>query len=268
MDLSMVLSIVAGIGFTTAFVTYNWDVFTSKTTPNGSSWVIWSLVALVSTPSYIVASGDWWKSVIPLLNILLCIGTFVLVLFKGKFKKPELIELGPILLSIIAVVIWKKSGSAAIANLIVNGAILIGFLPTFRGIWKRIAKEHPTPWWIWTASYVVAGVVVILRWKEQWIDLVYPINCILLHAVLLFLIWERSRKFLGKFSGKLLRYDGDYAVCWINEGCNDKAEINMPAYQFRHYKIAPGSLFEFDGYLLVKLVTPEQLRLPHDSTLN
>ena len=68
-------------------------------------------------------------------------------------------------------------------NLIVPVAILAAFDLRCGGrIRKNPACEQPRPWWIWVVGYILATVVVILRWNHQWYDLVYPINCILLHS--------------------------------------------------------------------------------------
>jgi hypothetical protein len=50
-------------------------------------------------------------------------------------------------------------------------------------VWKTPSSEIARPWWIWVAGYVIFLSVVILRWKHQWTDLVYPINCIILHSL-------------------------------------------------------------------------------------
>ena len=71
---------------------------------------------------------------------------------------------------------------AAYANLLVQLAVAIGFIGTWRAVWKNPSKENSLPWWIWTVSYGIAVVVVLLRWKGSWLELAYPINMGLLHA--------------------------------------------------------------------------------------
>lgn len=172
---------MSGLGTTLAYLDYNRVVLKGETKPNGATWAIWSAVALVSTSSYFAASGDFWKSVIPFANILLCIGTFILALVGGKFKKLDATDWCALVIGIIAVVVWKMT-NAAYANLIVQVAIIIGFIPTWHGVWKTPSCEKPRPWWIWMIAYGIAGIVVVLRWKNQWIDLVYPVLCVFLHA--------------------------------------------------------------------------------------
>lgn len=194
MELSIILSTQAGLGYCLAYLDYNRGVLTGETKPNGATWAIWSAIAVVSTGSYFAASGDFWKSLLPILNIVLCIGTFVLALITGKFKKLDVTDWIALGLGLIAAVVWGVYKSATYANLIVQVAIMVGFIPTWRAIWKTPSCEHPRPWWIWDISYCISAVVVILRWENQWIDLVYPINCIVLHASVPILCSLRANK--------------------------------------------------------------------------
>lgn len=181
MNVSIILALLSGLGTTLAYLDYNRVVSKGETKPKGATWAIWSAIALISSSSYLASTGDLWKSIIPLMNILLCIGTFVLALVGGKFKKLDITDWCALTIGIIAVVVWKLT-TASCANLIVQVAIIIGFIPTWYGVWQNPSQEKPRPWWIWTGSYFIAGIVVIMRWKGQWIDLVYPWLCIPLHA--------------------------------------------------------------------------------------
>jgi hypothetical protein len=182
MQTSEILAIASGIAYTVAYLDYNRQVIKGATKPNGVTWLIWSVIAVVNTTSYLKATGDVWKSVIPLLNIGLCFATFLLAACLKKFERPDAIGFVALALGIIAAFVWKQYGSAKYANLIVQAAILTGFIPTWRGLLHDPTREQPRPWWTWTTGYIFALTVVILRWEGQPYDLAYPINCILLHA--------------------------------------------------------------------------------------
>jgi hypothetical protein len=179
---SIILAILAGLGSTLAYLDYNRVVLNGKTKPNGATWAVFSAISLVSTSSYFAASGDFWKSTIPFVNVVLCIGTFVLTLVKGKFSKLDGVSWCVLIIGIVAAVVWKFT-TATYGNMISQGAIIIGFIPTWRGVWQNPSRENPRPWWTWSVSYAIAGTVVILRWRHQWIDLLYPGLCIFTHAL-------------------------------------------------------------------------------------
>ncbi len=181
MQPSKILAALSCALYAYAYIEYNRNVIRGTTKPNGATWAIWSVIAIISTSSYFVASGDIWKSLIPLANILLCVGTFVLAFSGGKFKKLNAIDWCALTIGIAAAVVWKMT-TATYGNLIVQVAIITGFIPTWRNVWKTPSCEDPFPWWMWCGSYVIAMEVVILRWRHQWIDLVYPTLCIFLHA--------------------------------------------------------------------------------------
>jgi hypothetical protein len=179
---SKVLAIASGVAYTVAYLDYNRQVIKGTTKPNGATWLIWSVIAVVSTTSYLRASGDVWKSVIPIINISLCVATFALAVSLKKFKRPDPMDFVALLIGVVAVAVWKQYGSAKYANLIVQFAILSGFIPTWRAIRIDPWCEQPRPWWLWATGYFLAGIVVLLRWNGQWFDLVYPVNCVLLHS--------------------------------------------------------------------------------------
>ena len=134
MQTSQLLAIAAGLVYTIAYLDYNRKVLKGETKPNGATWLIWSVISLISTSSYFTATRDVWMSVIPLLNIVLCIGTFVLALWLKRFTRPDIMDFVALTIGIIAAVVWKQYGSAKYANFIVQFAVLAGFYPTWRGI--------------------------------------------------------------------------------------------------------------------------------------
>jgi len=144
LNTSIILALLSGLGTTLAYLDYNRVVLKGETKPNGATWAIWSAIALISTSSYFAASGDVWKSIIPFANILLCIGTFVLALMCGKFKRLDVTDWYALAIGIVAVVVWKMT-TATYANLIVQVAIIIGFIPTWKNVWRTPSCEKPRP---------------------------------------------------------------------------------------------------------------------------
>ena len=182
MDWSIAFSTIAGLGFAVGYLDYNFGVHYHKSTsPNAASWTIWTAIALVSSTTYWAASGDVWKSVIPIVNVVLCVATYIGALICGKFQKLKTSEWLALASGLAAVAVWAAYHSAVYANLVVQIAITIGCIPTWRAVWKNPKPERARPWLIWASAYSLAAVVVILRWK-QWSDLAYPVLCALLHG--------------------------------------------------------------------------------------
>ena len=176
-----------------AYLDYIRKVLGGKTVPNGVTWAIWSAVALVNFGTYVIASGDFWKSIVPLVNIALCVTTFVLALSCGKFRKLDVPDWIALLLALSAVVVWQLS-AAACANMMVQLAIAIGFIPTWKAVRRNPLCEQPQPWWMWSSAYCIALVVVVLRWHGHWTDILLPINCIILHASVPLLAYIQQKR--------------------------------------------------------------------------
>ncbi len=187
MSPAVLASILAGVCYLTAYLDYNRGVFSGRIKPNAATWAIWTAIALVSAGSYLSSSGDVWKSMLPLVNIVPCTGTFVLALCTGKFEKLSRLDWAACVLAILAGAVWAACGSAATANLIVQAAIIIGFIPIWKTVWRTPSHEHARPWWLWAFSYSISVAVVVWRWTGHWIDLVSPLNCVLLHSSVAFL---------------------------------------------------------------------------------
>lgn len=191
--LSVFLSIAAVLCHTVAYLEYNRGFLFGDTKPNGATWAIWSTIAAISTGTYLKNSGDMWMSLLPLINILLCVGTFMVALWKRRFERLDSIEWAALGIGLCAAFVWWLYQSAVYANLIAQVAVLVGFIAMWRTVWKNPLTEEPRPWWIWVAGYCLMVLVVVLRWQGQWIDLVYPVIAALLHAGTLFVRSYRTQ---------------------------------------------------------------------------
>lgn len=193
LNISIILAIASGCCHVAAYVDYYRAARAGKSKPNGATWAIWSVIALISVTSYFTATDDIWKNAIPLTNIVLVLIIFALAVVNGEMKRLTATDWCSLAIGIIAIGIWKAT-TASYANLVVQAAIVIGFIPTYRMVWNDPSKEAARPWLIWGAGYFLAAIVVILRW-HQWLDLVYPINCLILHPLVPILgRISRSRK--------------------------------------------------------------------------
>jgi Ca2+/Na+ antiporter len=170
-----------------AYSIYNWQTFKGQASPNMTTWAVWSFMSILNFTSYKSMTKDGWKSLLPTISGIQCILTFVLVLFQGQLKVLGLNDAIVLVIGIIASWVWwvdkKKDEGSMIANLMVQVGVTVGFISTFQSVWVHPESETALCWFLWTISFAFQTGVVILRWKGQKRDLVYPINCLWLHFV-------------------------------------------------------------------------------------
>ena len=189
----VVLAMVSGIIQVVAFVLYNKYILKGKTHPNIASWGIWAFITVLNFTSYGVMSDDWVKSLLPTVSSLMCIVTFLLSLAKGKLSKLGLFDTAALVFGLAASLAWWQLQSATYANLILQVGICIGFIPTLRSVWKTPSNEQPLPWFLWTGAYALMIVVVYLRWRGQYQELVYPVECLIAHGLVGVLALRKSK---------------------------------------------------------------------------
>ena len=165
-----------------AFLFYNKQMIRGESTPNTATWTIWVFLGTLNASSYFFTSEDFVKSILPVVSTIGCIGTYIYVIIKGKFSRLDWTDSFVLGLGMVASALWYYYKSATIANMIIQVAVLISFIPTWRGVIKNPKIERVFPWFLWSAAYIVNIVIVLLRWKSQPQDLVYPINCLILHG--------------------------------------------------------------------------------------
>lgn len=189
------LAILAGILQLVAFGIYNKQIFKNQSAPNKSTWTLWVFLTVLNCTSYFFMTMDWAKSFLPIASSLACILTFFFALIKGKFSKIDGYDAGALLIGVGAGLIWWFYKSALYGNIILQFSVLISFIPTYKDVWRNSSAEKAPPWYIWTSGYAFSISVVIMRWEDQWQDLVYPINCLFLHLGIALL---SNKQFLEK----------------------------------------------------------------------
>ena len=140
-------------------------------------------MALLNFTSYSAMAKDKWKSFLPTISGIQCILTFVLALFQGQIKSIGIYDFIVLAVGITASLLWWKLKSPTITNLMLQLGITIGFVPTVQSVWVRPQSEFTLCWFVWTVSFTVQTIVVILRWRGQKRDLAYPVNSLWLHLL-------------------------------------------------------------------------------------
>lgn len=187
---SITLGVIAGLLQVVGYFFYVKKINIGRVRPNTASWSIWAFGAVLESTSYIFATGDWVKNILPIACALSAVFIFLYCLYYGHFSKITRFEWFLVVLDCIAIFIWWYYSSAVYANLYLVLTAVISFIPIIWHVWKDTMAEDALPWFVWTGAYTLLAVVVFLRW-EKWEDLVYPAVFALLHLIIGVLALDR-----------------------------------------------------------------------------
>lgn len=190
--MTFLLGVIASFLHIIAFAIYNKQVFQQTSVPKTATWTLWAILTVLNASSYSIMSGDLIKSLLPATSSLACIITFLACLYGGKFSWMDKWDGIAFVIGLVSGFVWWRYQSATYANLILQLAVAISFIPTYRGVWNNPKSEKTFPWYLWSTAYVISITVVLLRWQGQYADLVYPVNCLLLHAMVCLLTKKGS----------------------------------------------------------------------------
>ena len=181
MTVELMLGFAAGLIHIAAFIIYYWQIFSGSSKPNWTTWTLWVFISSLNCISYIAMSKDVIKGILPIASTFACVVVFFASSLKGKFSKLDPKDTIVLLLGISSLFLWWTYHSATYANLLLQVCILISFFPTLRGVRKNPENEKFLPWFVWSFAYILNIIIVFLRWKDQYQDFAYPVNCFFLH---------------------------------------------------------------------------------------
>lgn len=182
----------------TAFAVYYLQTKTKDTKPNTSTWTIWAVITAMNFGAYFRSSGDPVASAMPAVSSVACLIMFAASLRNGAFKRPSAWDAVTMCVGIVAGLVWWRfntpfvadivmrlapSGASAalVANVILQFAVGISFIPTYRDAWTK-RSEQPHAWALWGLAYAMQILVVYLRTDEKQMDFLYPVQGLLMHS--------------------------------------------------------------------------------------
>ncbi len=188
------MAVIAGILNVTAYTLYSSQILFGDTKPSIVAWIVWGFLVILNVSSYMEMSKDWVMSVVPAASAGACLITTIVVLSKGgSFGTLGVVDWIALSLGLVACIVWGVKKKADYANMIIVGAVAIGFVPIYYGITSGTVHETPFCWFLWTISYLLSAKVVLLRWKEEpekknRAQIVYPAACVVLHLVVALMV--------------------------------------------------------------------------------
>jgi hypothetical protein len=180
-ELGVALSVTASIIQLAAFVLFNRQTLRGLSKPNCATWLMWVCITVLNTANYKELSGDI-VDLLPFVSSIACILTFFFTLWRGKFSKLKKFELLTLCVGVLSPFVWWCFHSAFYANVLVQVALIISMIPTYRDVWREPESEDCRPWLMWAIAYgLFTGAVATQHRPLQ--DLIYPINGIVIHAI-------------------------------------------------------------------------------------
>ncbi|HXF44018.1 MAG TPA: hypothetical protein VNK70_00950 [Candidatus Paceibacterota bacterium] len=169
------LSVLASLLILGTVGSYMWHVVRNGVTPNPTMFFVRSIVAVMNTVSYfIVVQHDPFKWLVTAVSAGALVFVFFYSLFCGKFTKMRGVDIICLVLAIIVGVVWKMT-DGVMANLLLQGVMVLAFVPAAVGVYYNRAKEKPLPWALAVASYVLMTTIILIGWQGNWEALVHPL---------------------------------------------------------------------------------------------
>ncbi|MGE5297602.1 MAG: hypothetical protein ACM3KM_00365 [Acidobacteriaceae bacterium] len=181
-DHSSLLPVVAAMLHAAGFILYNINTKKGDSKPNFVSWFIWALLSTMNALTF-TAATNWVNALVTFVGATGCIGTFILTLFTGKFKRPDWKDIASLSACLLSIVLWKFL-DPVIANAVLFPGLLLSFEPSARGVlYNPLFEKKLLPWWLWTSAYVLTMVNTFLFQGGISFKLVMPLAMTLCHAI-------------------------------------------------------------------------------------
>ena len=175
MSFSDILALLASAIVILVYLTYFVQMVKQKSTPNPATWIIWLIVSIMNSITYVQVADTWYQGFISVTMTASITLLFVYAYRKKKFT--ALKKLDKLALKITAVIglIWLVTGEEKVANVLLQGVLLISFWPTIEGLRKEEAREAPLPWILAVIAYCVLISSMAVDFKGNYVALAFPI---------------------------------------------------------------------------------------------
>jgi hypothetical protein len=182
-NIPLILTVLSSLIFLSFFVVYNKNIINGSIKPNIVSWELFSLITLINAITYIAFTHDLLKGALAFTDFFTCIIITCFILFKGQYFKLTISEKVIILLSIISIFVWWIFHSAVYANLLLQPAYILAFIPTLKNAWYHPQNENSLVWLMWAFSFLLTITVIIIRWDNNFADIVNSLIAFSLHLI-------------------------------------------------------------------------------------
>jgi hypothetical protein len=176
-----VLSWIAVIIAMYSYVTYIRSIFAWKTEPHVFSWGIWALTTGIAFFAQI-AWGGWWGAAQNGFTFIVCIFVAVLALKYWQKWKFHTLDWWSLSLSFVAIGLWFYTKNPFYGSLFAMLADLIGYIPTFRKVWKKPESE---PTWYYLLMNAKHWLSLLALSAYNWTTMIFSASVIVINFALI-----------------------------------------------------------------------------------
>lgn len=133
------------------FVPYFIGVLKRKNTPHAYTWLIWAVTQGTATAGVLAGAGGVLAAMNLGIGATAC-GVIFLLSFKYGTKNITKGDTLVLAAALLAVLIWWQLESALLAVIMVTLIDALGYLPTYRKIWREPYSENITSWTLFAIS--------------------------------------------------------------------------------------------------------------------
>ncbi len=180
---------MSGIAILLSFLPYVRDIFLNKTKPERASWLIWTVLGLISFFSQF-AKGATWSLTMTGAQAVGDAFVFLLALKYGLGGLQKR-DIAGLVGASIGLVLWGFTGEAAVALFIVIFIDAIGAVLTVLKTYEHPSTETISSWVLTFLGGLFASVAV---GRLNFVLLAFPLYICLASASILFSIWLGFRK--------------------------------------------------------------------------
>lgn len=184
-----ILSAIAVIIAIYSYITYIRSIFTGKTEPHVFSWGIWALTTGIAFFAQVAWWGGWGTAQI-WVTFLVCIFVAFLALKYGKKNILAPLDWWSLGLSWVAIMLWLYTTNPFYGSLFAMLADAIGYIPTFRKVWKNPDSE---PRWYYLLMNMKHGLSLASLSVYSWTTMIFPGSVIIVNFLLIFIQFIRRK---------------------------------------------------------------------------
>lgn len=194
MNVPLLFASLSGMTAFSGYVVYNVRVCQGASAPNATSWALWTAAAILNLATYFDMTGDLLKIIPPLVTPFGCFFTFVFAVYKKNYGPLSPIEWAAFGIGVMSALLWWRFHSSMYANMVLQTAIIAGFVPTYKSVFEDPLREDIIAWILFSLAYLFLCVTVFFRWSGNIPELVFPLLGLTLHSGLASFIAVLRRK--------------------------------------------------------------------------